>query len=119
LSALRLEDLPARKIRHPEDMALPPRDKMIEVVEHLSPQGAQAFLAELLAAMQSASNDHDLAHVQHVIDSWYRTLVFKSAPGHDERWEKAQIAIESDVSHVGMTIDEVREKLGVAKVQLS
>lgn len=115
MSALRVEDLPAKKIRHPEDLALPPRDKVLEVVEKLSPDRCHLFLGELLGALQNANNDHDLAHVQHVFDGWYRTLIFEEQPEHDQRWEKAQIFIESNGSRPGMTIGEMRGRLGLAE----
>lgn len=45
MNSIGLEELPApRKIRHPEELNLPPHDKIKKVLEKLKPQGSILFL---------------------------------------------------------------------------
>jgi hypothetical protein len=112
LNSISLEESPApRKIRHPEELNLPPHDKIKKVLEKLKPQGSILFLTELLQSLEDASNDSDLAPVQLVVDSWYRTLLFRSDPSHKDRWESAEAAAKTPPPE--MTIEDVREELGI------
>jgi hypothetical protein len=85
----------AEKIRHPEELTID-REKILSVLPHLSPEGREVFLNEIVEAVADAKDDGNLAHINHVIEAWYRTLLFKMNDEHDERWNHAQKVIASD-----------------------
>lgn len=95
------------KVRHPEGLTLPSREKIEEIRPFLTPEGRVRFLDEILDALVSAKETGDLAHVNHVVEAWYRTLLFRKDTEHDDRWDQAQQAEDEDL----MDIDEVNRRL--------
>jgi hypothetical protein len=82
------------KIRHPEEMTLPSRERIEHVLPLLTDDGKESFLKEVLDALADAKENGNLAHVDHVVEAWYRTLLFKMDPDHEERWVRAQEVIK-------------------------
>lgn len=86
----------AERIENPRQMRLPATfERIAEVFRGLTDQGAQEFNREILEAMNSATHSGDLRPVQTVIESWYRSLLFRLSPGFEEALEIADRASAS------------------------
>lgn len=98
------------KVRHPEGLSLPSKEKIKRVMPFLTAEGQRIFLEEVLESLADAKDTGDLSHVNHVVEAWYRTLLFKMDPEHQERWERAQRLSDEG----GMDIEEVSRRLDLA-----
>ncbi len=101
--------VPATKIRHPEELTVPSKKKIEQVLPHLTSEGRRDLLRDIFNALVDAKESGDLGHVNHVVDAWYRTLLFKIQPDHEERWEKARVVIAAHPE--GTEQDRLQEQL--------
>ncbi len=60
-----------------------------QIRERVSPQGGWEFMRQMMAAVKQAHAEGDLAPINRVIESWYRTMLFVGRPHFFERWEQA------------------------------
>lgn len=101
----------AAKVRTPEGLTIPPRSKVAAVLENLTDEGAKRFVGELLAALEDAKQEGDLAHVNRVVEAWFRTLLLRMDPEHERRWDEARSVISSRPQ--GHDLDHAQRLLGL------
>lgn len=101
----------AAPLREPKQLDIP--EEALEAFDHLAEhpteQGRQQFTSELLRALHEAAVRNDLAPVQYVVESWYRTLLFMAEPNTEALLEWAETCDVSDAK----TVEELRASWGV------
>ncbi|HEX2051988.1 MAG TPA: DUF6247 family protein [Actinomycetota bacterium] len=95
------EDLEQARLARVKNIAL--TDRIVDVLDALSQDGAKQFASELLRAMAQAKKDDDITPINRVIEEWYRTMLFvEGNPGfraaydnaHDPNRERRPMSVE-------------------------
>lgn len=102
----------AAKVEQARDLHLPEPDEQVEeVFQWLTPEGAQRFSWEVLSAVVKAKRTNDLRSLEHVIESWYRTLLFMRDPDFPGR--AAEAVADPGSPDDTLTVEQVQRALGV------
>lgn len=97
-------------IERPTELDLPDADKFRSIRAALKDQGRTDFMNEIVESIYLAQARNDLRPVQHTIDAWWHSLQFATLPGIDDALKAASTAVDREP---GLTIDEIRQLLGV------
>src|SRR5688500_410372 len=98
--------MPADKVTRPEELSIACPERIAEVLEYLTDEGARDLAEQMFTALARAKAAGDLRPVNEVLESHYRTLLFLQSPEFEERWDQAQSADGEAVA-----IDEARNRL--------
>lgn len=99
-------------VERARDLQLPGQaERVEEVFQWLSPEGAQRFSWEVLTAVVTAKRTNDLHPVAHVIESWCRTPLFMRDPAFRKAAENA-IGDPGSPDET-MTVAQAQEALGL------
>ena len=108
--------MPATKITDPRDLHTGPDvdDRQIQHLlrDHLTAEGRDAFLEEMLLAVRRAKREGNLRHVNKVVDAWTRTTLLVN-PRFQERWERVQ-ADALDPDGETLSLEDVKVRLGLS-----
>lgn len=104
--------MPAEKLSKPEELYSPPagweervREATAQLGKSLSPEGAQEFMTQIVAAVAKAKAEGDLRPINVVLESWFRTLMFVTRPRFGELWAEAEKATGPE-----LTLEDIRQR---------
>jgi hypothetical protein len=102
----------AAKVKEARDLHLPqPDERVEEVFQWLTPEGAQRFSWEMLSAVVQAKRTNDLRSLEHVIESWYRSLLFMRDPEFPIR--AARAIADPGTPEDAFPVEETQKALGL------
>nr|MBA2601622.1 hypothetical protein [Actinomycetota bacterium] len=79
-----------RRIRNPEQLPAFPQEAIDLITESLTPDGSKRFLREVYEAAALSQRTGDLAYLNRVLETWYRSLMFIAKPDFRERVDLAR-----------------------------
>jgi hypothetical protein len=100
--------MPTERLREPEELYEPPEHDeamLATILGNLSEEAGREFARQVLGALNRARSEGDLRPINEVVESWYRTLLFRGRPKFDDLWAEAE-ASEGPV----LTIQDVRAR---------
>jgi hypothetical protein len=105
----------ADKITDPRDLYAPDAtEEQIQHLlrEHLSAEGRETFLSELMSALRAAQTEGDLGHINKVVEAWTRTALIVNEDFQD-KWDAAQ-RDSQDAEGDTLTLKEIKARLDIS-----